>query len=398
MIVATTQDLEEIGNCGCPCDVFTHPPPRIASNSISVVLCAVKPGDSDYPPSSQEGVAAEEDDILYPAWTWALTGHKVYDDQEYTSAENGTWTADPVVRTTGTTCGRNVGAIASYTAESWYDSGTKAHKMSRDTDTWTLSADDSTEMWHSSGHITQWEYDGTVFQDNDYESTFEFHGPDYGGINDPIWTITGSSAVLNFRPDEVVIVGSAGVSGTFSYSGAYTSSSASAAIAGAFAVIPVWPDDELKSILIVTLAADANRIKSAEATQAKFRIAPPYGFSTTTHPRSVFEAQWDIGFFPDGWDAMIDDPEITPPDPLPEDWTHPQIPDPDASPPVRLSSHTWIWDGDSEDPWSDEYIIPIPTAGGTNERVNLMTKSYHSARYGVKPTAHGKQYVFPDPP
>lgn len=129
---------------------------------------------------------------------------------------------------------------------------------------------------------------------------------------------------------------------------------------------------------------------SASATKARYRFGTPSGYS-----RSVWEMQWDEYFFPDGWDATINDPEVTPPDPLPEDWEHPQIPDPAATPPSLVAAKSWTWGGDTGNPWSDWFEIPIPTEPGETRPVNVLVKCYHSTRIGVVPTSHGETYAAP---
>lgn len=129
---------------------------------------------------------------------------------------------------------------------------------------------------------------------------------------------------------------------------------------------------------------------SATATKARYRFGIPSGY-----PRSTWEMQWDEVFFPAGYDATIDDPGVTPPDPLPEGWEHPQIPDPEAPPPTLVSARSWTWGGDTGEPWSDWFEIPIPEEPGETRPVNVMVKCYKSTRIGVVPTAHGETYVVP---
>jgi len=113
-------------------------------------------------------------------------------------------------------------------------------------------------------------------------------------------------------------------------------------------------------------------------------------------PRSTYACQWDEVFFPDGYDATINDPEVTPPVPLPVGWTHPQIPDPDASPPSLVQSREWTWGGSLNDPWSEWFEIGPPSEPGETRPVNLLVKCFKSTRLGVKPTAHGETYPLPE--
>lgn len=135
---------------------------------------------------------------------------------------------------------------------------------------------------------------------------------------------------------------------------------------------------------------------SANVTKARYRFGVPNNFSTTEAPRSTYLVQWDEVFFPTGYDAEIDDPEVTPPDPLPDGWQHPQIADPDAPQPSLVASREWTWNGSMSNPWSEWFEIEIPAATGETRVVNVLVKCYQSARLGVKPTAHGNTYPLPE--
>jgi len=132
------------------------------------------------------------------------------------------------------------------------------------------------------------------------------------------------------------------------------------------------------------------------ATKARYRFGVPEDFSTTEAPRSTWEMQWDEVFFPTGYDDEIDDPEVTPPDPLPEGWEHPRIADPEAPAPSLVASQEWVWGGSMESPWSPWLEIDVPTEDGETRPVNAMVKCYKSTRLGVKPTAIGEIYPLPE--
>lgn len=131
---------------------------------------------------------------------------------------------------------------------------------------------------------------------------------------------------------------------------------------------------------------------SMNISKARYRFGIPLGYT-----RSVWVMQWDEAFFPDGHDDTIDDPGVTPPDPLPDGWTHPQIADPDAPPVELIASRNWTWAGDPEEPWSEWFEIAVPTEPGKTKPINVMTKCYASARLGVKPTSSGETYEIPEP-
>ena len=113
--------------------------------------------------------------------------------------------------------------------------------------------------------------------------------------------------------------------------------------------------------------------------------------------RSTYACQWDEVFFPSGHDDTIDDPEVTPPVPLPDGWQHPQIPDPAASPPSLVHSRDWTWGGSLEDPWSEWFEISLPSEPGETRVVNMLVKCWKSTRHGVKPTSHGEIYPLEEP-
>lgn len=360
MIITTTQDLEAVACCTCA--MPTSPAPRIESLSVTAALCAVKPGSAPSPPSAQEGIADEEDNILYQSFTWALAG-AVSEPREITNAsESGTWTAEPIALQSGGTCGRHVVGSYHYDSTTYYDDANTLHSA-ESVENGTTDTSAVPGVWNYSGTVKEWDISGTLTYDEPY-SSFQNFSIQYFGINTPNWSIGAGSATLTFEPDEVVIVGGAGNSATFVYAGAYTVATAAAALSSALSAITTWPDAGTASTITATLATDLERITAANATKAKFRIAPPVGFSTVELPRTTYEAQWDYVMFPANSD-----------------------------PPTLVSSASHIWDGDSDAPWSDYFEIPVPTVIGEVRRVNLMILSYRSARIGQKPTAHGEVYA-----
>lgn len=111
---------------------------------------------------------------------------------------------------------------------------------------------------------------------------------------------------------------------------------------------------------------------------------------------SYFKITWDTVFYPDGWDAMIDDPDYTPPDPLPDPAPPiPQIPDPDAPTPSFVSEDlTYEWTGgDRESAW---YELDIPTEEGEVKVVNIRYICYRGP-YGSKPQTTGDAWTPPTP-
>lgn len=149
----------------------------------------------------------------------------------------------------------------------------------------------------------------------------------------------------------------------------------------------------------------------AQAIKSRYRFAPPEiwfeawdawkaGGEIGPEPpvRSTWEMEWDEIFFPDGHDRTINDPDVEPPDPLPEGWEHPQIPDPDAPNPSLIASRSWIWGGDPNSRWSSWYVLDVPTTEGETRVVNITVICWKSARLGGKPTAYGEIYELETPP
>jgi len=99
--------------------------------------------------------------------------------------------------------------------------------------------------------------------------------------------------------------------------------------------------------------------------KSRYRFGVPEDFSVEGVPRNYYEAQWDEVFFPTTGD------------------------------PVYLSSHSWLWGGDMEAPWSDWFELPLLEAPGEIRVVNLRIKCYKSTRFGVPPTAIGEVYDIP---
>lgn len=135
------------------------------------------------------------------------------------------------------------------------------------------------------------------------------------------------------------------------------------------------------------------RLTGASCRRVRFRWRVPEDFEG-----SYFKLVWDEVFFPDGWDATIDDPDWQPPDPLPDPPPDPpQVPDPNAPTPqlLRHGELEWQGPGDPEDP--DSWIIgdwqdlEIPQAVGEVRVVNVGVVCYRSP-FGTKPTMHGERW------
>lgn len=128
-----------------------------------------------------------------------------------------------------------------------------------------------------------------------------------------------------------------------------------------------------------------------------------------TFAGSYFKITWDVLEEPDGWNATINDPGETLPDPLPEGydtaeawWAEHQVPDPAAPDRSFVSEdNTWEWTGpgdpEDEDSWkSGWYSIDPPSVPGTRRVVNIRFECYRSD-YGSKPEITGEGVTLPDP-
>lgn len=128
--------------------------------------------------------------------------------------------------------------------------------------------------------------------------------------------------------------------------------------------------------------------------------------------RTIYETQWDLGFFPKEWDTWkaLHDARLAA-QTAHEHWetciagddsdscgSEPIIPaDPGTEPtpkPSLVAHQSWTYDGSEE--FSDNFLVPVPETAGETRRVNMMTICYHSTRLGVLPTAHGEVHVFED--
>jgi hypothetical protein len=126
-----------------------------------------------------------------------------------------------------------------------------------------------------------------------------------------------------------------------------------------------------------TVAFDADI--GVDAVLAGYRFGVPEDFSTTEAPRSTWEMQWDLVNASLEWWEWYDD-GMTGDEPTPG--------------PTLVSSESWTWGGDMDEPWSEWFEIPIPESGETRV-VNVMTICWRSTRIGTKPTAWGDQVEIP---
>jgi len=133
---------------------------------------------------------------------------------------------------------------------------------------------------------------------------------------------------------------------------------------------------------------------AATATRSRRKWTVP-----TTHLGTYYRVMWNVIEEPEGWDATINDPEITPPYPLPEGWEHPQIPDPEAPARSWVSEDLeWTWEGAAYNPEGppDEtrvspwQVIDAPSTPGIRRIVNIRVWCYRGP-YGSLPQTVGEQ-------
>ena len=361
MIIATTQDLELVGNCGCPCDLVVCDEPRKECESITTDACG-------YLLPDHEGLADEEKCLLF-------TKKNVSERVEYSfSDETTTINSDELAQTTwqkwddGTTCDVRLFSTT-------YDE-TETNVVVIDGET---TSDQSTVIHLQSGigqpcngSVT---YTDGVDPENSYTDTLD------SGCVSIDFSPDGTYTYASHTYTQTSVVGDTTTTISISYTDQVTAAILAEQLERKIALIEEgdpWPETECVSKVTETKILDdednviCRQVDSAQ--KARYRFGVPAGFSTTEHPRSTYEAQWDVGFFPDGWDSG----------------------DPEAPVPSIVESKSWIWGGNMEDLWSDWYEIPVPDGPGESRVVNLMVICYRSSRIGQKPTAFGEIYAFGD--
>jgi hypothetical protein len=154
----------------------------------------------------------------------------------------------------------------------------------------------------------------------------------------------------------------------------------------------VTGDIETTGLLDLTLTITLTEWEGGGKELYKFCV--PENYSTEEAPRSTWEMQWDIAFMTERWlEWYLSDRS----DPEPSNY------------PILHSSHDWTWSGSMEDPCSPIEKMPSPAWHGHIDdeeaaivwiamRINIMVVCWKSTRTGVKPTAIGLQYAWPEPP
>lgn len=125
-----------------------------------------------------------------------------------------------------------------------------------------------------------------------------------------------------------------------------------------------------------------------------YKFCVPEGYSTPEAPRSTWEMQWDLAFVTEAWLA----------------WYQGDQADPEPTPlPILHEEKSWTWGGSMEAPCSPTEKMPAASWYGHLDdeendivwqtiRLNVMVICWRSSRLGVKPTAHGLQYAWPEEP
>jgi hypothetical protein len=136
-----------------------------------------------------------------------------------------------------------------------------------------------------------------------------------------------------------------------------------------------------------------------------------------TGKRSVFECQWEEGFFPQAWeewqaahsiwqgdyadwqeawnDWNEEDPETRGDEPEPPE--EPQKPTDPEDRPSKIAEREWTYGGPGASPFSDFFIMAAPDKPGKVRPVNMLIKCYHATAIGVKPTSHGEVIDWTNP-
>lgn len=460
MIITTSQERDLVGSCGCPCSYPAAPAPRKECQSLSRTADASDSADTEYDDEYADWAAAGATHDAWvanpvgpepPAAGPEPTKPAGYDDWDH-----GGWgpfaepTGEPTddlptiyrrSKSNSETITGTAGVYSSYQNEVYGsdipDSAFYVNRGSYEGATFT-----NTEYW--------WFQDDPIDTENyptkTGSSTVTFGKPpnSWNSIytGEPPWVTDGGpfpdcEATVRILEKEVAVDGTEPSPGTGPFGNndpvgwidaerelkdeLSDGITKPALIEKAKAMIPAWPEIAEGSICNSSLVVDWPKIQefysgdpagwpacstdpppdaaaSAAVTKARYRIGVPESFSTVEVPRSVYEAQWDEVFFPSGHDRTINDPDITPPDPLPEGWEHPQIPDPDAPDPSLITARSWIWGGNMETPFSEWFEVEIPKGEGETRVVNMLVKAYHSTRLGVVPTAHGEQWDVEEQP
>lgn len=155
-----------------------------------------------------------------------------------------------------------------------------------------------------------------------------------------------------------------------------------------------WPDPRVTWPLFGSPWRDA--YVEGHIWDVRYRWKIPHTFDG-----SYFKITWDVLTEPDGWNDTINDPDATPPDPLPEGttidewWADHQVPKPGRPSRSYVQDLTAEWigpgTGGENDPswftdWNDLNPPPMP---GTRRVVNIRYECYRGP-YGAKPQTTGE--------
>ena len=370
MIITTTQDLEEVGNCDCSCALPTCAAPRKECESITI--------DFDCFYILPEVETVEPAEITCRRFAKKTTSY-TYTSSQTDNPEPGDSYSRTEINTVVYEQNNDVVPCVEYGETVTFSIDETTNQPSTGTDTIYHAASESIRGGACAGSYT---YTDNNDAGNNDSGAFTECGAVVFSVTDD-FARTGDSFSLFYTAGDI----------TTNYQTSFEDEIDVAFVTAKLESL-TFPDDangESCNALMESVTGCPETIQSA--TKTRMRFAPPVGFSTGEAPRTTYEAQWDEVFFPTGYDGMIDDPEITPPDPLPDGWEHPQIPTPGRPNPSLVASRSWIWDGNMESPWSAWFEIPIPESAGETRVVNLMVLCYRSARLGQKPTAHGEVYA-----
>ncbi len=421
----------ELSKCFC-CLMPSCPLPTLQGQNISRSLCAMTAHPSEYhigtpvPIFGSTEVPLIEANVLYQSMKVTDITYET-PRPDYTASDNYEVTLTKYPETVED----NTVGVPPYLCSKTRVNG----NWSTD---FTIKNDDDIIVEHGSGvgtwvNATSTPFGGGVGYGTDTNETFDdsgvplgdptttpitrVYGPAWFNVLDPTTTTTTIESTGLKHLVTTVITGEYTRTLTVLFLDEHTTETAAASISLPTPSDSDWNTGSAISSFVINRVDRENgddRITSASKTVSRYRwqipsniITGPDGPDTGTDPDIVdywkgtyFKVTWNILTQPVGWDDTIDDPAVTPPDPLPSGWTHPQIPDPDR--PLRSLSGDLTWSsfsgGDPNDPeswFSEWYDLEAPSVEAIKKVVNIRYECYRSP-YGNKPETTGEAVELPD--
>ena len=360
MIIATTNDLIEVGTCGCPCLIPVCDEPRKECQSISTEACGYSlPEHADLTDEERCMLFAKRTVSWRDVYSFSDETTTINSDEQNTSVwqmwDDGTACSERLFSTNYDETETNLVVIEGVTTS---DQTTVIHLQSGIGEA-------------CNGTVT---YTDGVDPENSYTDTLDTGCLSVDLTPDSSWSYAA------YAYTKTIVDGDTTTTQSVVFSDPIDAAALNDQLDRKISLIAEgdpWPGTQCLSSTheARTLDGEGNVICSQidAAQKARYRFGVPIGYSTAEHPRSTYEAQWDEVFFPDGWDSG----------------------EPGAPLPILIASRAWTWGGSMDEPWSDWYVMEVPTDPGETRVVNIMILCYRSTRLGQKPTAYGEVYVFP---